>query len=77
MAKLKIDTEISRTTKIDHTIKVTRALLIQMLREAVAQKIPDNAEATFRIPSGEDYSGMSVDVHDGERVSWSTVHIEP
>lgn len=48
-------------------VVVTRSVLIRAIREAGID-VPDNAQVTFQVPGGGDYSNCEVDLDDEEQV---------
>lgn len=48
-------------------VVVSRSTLIAAIRDA-GIKVPVDADVTFRVPSGGDYSGVDVELDDKEQV---------
>lgn len=56
----KIETLVTTVSTARHTIKLTREMILEMLK---SHMIPSNAKVRFIVPGGGDWSGMAVDVN--------------
>lgn len=66
---------VNRKITSNCEVRLTRELLLSMLREHVDLNVPDEAQVTVRIPGGGDWSNENLAI-DGELpivVSWTTV----
>tara|TARA_R110000796_G_scaffold1431_3_gene5714 strand:+ start:473 stop:751 length:279 start_codon:yes stop_codon:yes gene_type:complete len=61
-----------RTSTVTHTAKLTGAQILQML--GVAKALRSSATVQFAVPSGGNYSGMTLDVDKNNcvTVTWRT-----
>lgn len=68
---IELELETSTTTTKQRVIKLTGQQIIELLRKA-GHDVPYNAEVSFLVPSGGDYSGMTVDIGlcDPVTVKW-------
>ena len=57
MAQIKID--IITETVHSHSLKLTSDTIIHLLQKA-GHNIPTNARVEFKVPSGGDYSGLTL-----------------
>ena len=61
-----------RTSTVTHTVQLTGAQILRML--GVAKELRSSATVQFAVPSGGDYSGMTLDVDANNcvTVTWRT-----
>lgn len=67
--------KLKKSGKITHTITLSGKDILEMLPELGTDYAPGNdATITFKVPTGGDYSGTSVNFEDDERitVTWTT-----
>jgi len=68
-----VQKRIAVTTRTEYAVTISGVEILDMLRER-GMKIPPMAQVTFDVPSGGDYSGMTIDINvdNPVTVSWKT-----
>jgi hypothetical protein len=70
MSKLskRLQPTIVKSTKTQSTLCLSGADIIELLCEAGVD-VPSGASVTFRVPSGGDWSGESIDIDAGHTIT--------
>lgn len=69
-----LNVRIKTTTKKTARAELDRKTLVKIIRAAGGGRVPKDAEVTITVPSGGDYSGMTLPIDDCNLVvTWQEV----